>query len=188
MSFRFAQITDSHLYSPVTDAPRDVRDAFFVRAIRECTAHDVDFIVHTGDFLGGHCGIADHQHFKQLCEEIGTRIYFVRGNHDAAVSDEQYAGVYGKGTYWFVHKGWAFLGIDRYFQTYEHTQHAYCLSAEALDKLAALVSDIGREMPLVAMVHDDPIGISRYHRGLEMLRLLKTRNLRLLLFGHVQSR
>ena len=191
MPFRFAQMTDTHLYMVSTVAPRDARDAFLRGAIRECASHGIDFIVHTGDFVSAPDGVPAYVRFRDVfqaaCDELGIGLHFVRGNHDTGIPDAAYREVFGPSNYGFRHKEWAFVGIDRYYKTYEHTQHAYCLSADSLDEVSAVVEEIPGGMPLIAMVHDDPVGISRYHRGPELLRVLRRRDLRLLLFGHVHA-
>jgi outer membrane protein assembly factor BamB len=191
MLFKFAQMTDTHLYAPSSTEDRAVRNTFMRSAIAECAAHGVDFIVNTGDFCTANDAGHGLREFRRICDEAavehGIRYHYVRGNHDCEVSDTEYHEIFGPETWWFAHKGWAFIGIDRYHKCYEHTQHAYCMSAETVDKIAAFIEEIPAEMPVVAMLHDDPVGISRFHRGIEMLRVLRRRNLRLLLFGHVQS-
>jgi len=190
MDFKFAQMTDTHLYAESSNVSREVRDAFMKKAIKQCAAHNIDFIVNTGDLLTSG-NVDDYIHFKsfvdQYCRELGITYYYVRGNHDCMITDEQFRSVFGKSTYWFEHKGWAFVAIDRYYKTYEHTKHAYCLSYEAFDELKNIIEEIPEGMPLIAMLHDDPIGISRFHRGIEMLRCLQQRDIKLLLFGHVQG-
>lgn len=184
-------MTDTHLYAPSSVENRTVRNGFMRAAIAECAANGVDFIVNTGDFCTANDGGIGLREFRRVCDEAaaghGIRYHYVRGNHDCEVSAAEYVKIFGPETWWFEHKGWAFVGIDRYHQSYEHTQHAYCMSAETLDKIAAMAGEIPDGMPVVAMLHDDPVGVSRFHRGLEMLRVLRRRNLRLLLFGHVQS-
>src|SRR4051794_21383782 len=134
MLFKFAQMTDSHLYAPTTGAPRAVRDAAYVNFIREVAANGIDFIIHTGDFVNGGLPAEDHRRYRAIwdetCRELGIGYHLVRGNHDTMESDDAYENVYGKGTYLFRHKGWAFLCVDRYYRTYQHTLHAYAMSAE----------------------------------------------------------
>ena len=191
MTFRFAQLTDSHLYAGTSDAPWDAREQTYIRFVHEAAAHHVDFFVHTGDFVWGRADAAMHRRFKALIDrlsrELGCTFHLVRGNHDTGISDETYAGIYGQGTYTFAHGGWHFLAVDRYHRSYPHTQHAWAMSEDTLRHIHALVQNIPVDRPLILMVHDDPVGISRYHRGLEMLHALDKHNLRLLLFGHVQA-
>jgi|GEM_PF-5346176 len=191
MTFRFGQITDSHLYAPTSDMPWDQRDRFYIDAAREVAEHGVDFLVHTGDFVNGNIGVNGHRRYRALIDRISDEleipVYLTRGNHDAAITDEQYEQVYGAGTWLLRHKGWAFLGIDKYFATYEHTLHAFCMSADTIDRVAELLADVSRDSPMVVLLHDDPVGVSRFHRGVELLHLLKPFNVRQLLFGHVQS-
>jgi len=57
MAFRFAQMTDSHLYAGLGRAPLETIHDMYRRMGAECAAHDVDFIVNTGDLGGGSCTI-----------------------------------------------------------------------------------------------------------------------------------
>lgn len=188
--FRIARVTDTHLYSdPKTS--RDVADAAFADRLREVAAHGVEMILHTGDFCHGSTKLEGHQRFKALLDRIGDEldlpIHVVRGNHDATISDEQYHSVYGEGTYWLEHNGWAIVGLDRYYRTYQHTLHAYAMAPETLDALRRFADEIPRDMPIILMLHDDPIGVSRFHRGPEIFHVLQHHNLKLVLFGHVQA-
>jgi len=190
MPFTFAQMTDSHLYAPTSEGPREIRDRVFTSFAGECAAHGIDFIIHTGDFVNGDQEVEAHRHFKGLCNgisrDLGIPYYHVRGNHDASLTDDEYQDIYGQGTYWFSHEGWAFLAIDRYYRTYEHTHHAYCMSADTMDRVRNLLQEIPETTPLVVLLHDDPVGISRFHRGQELLLALEHHAVKLLLFGHVQ--
>lgn len=193
MAFRFAQLTDSHLYARMPEPDRDHRDEVFRRIWHEAVSHGVELVVHTGDFVDGGQTAEQHRRFRDLCrslaEETGVGFHVVRGNHDATVRmpDETYAEVWGEGTYLVRHKGWAFLGIDRYWQCYEHTQHAFAMSPETIDRVTELLAPLDRSTPLVVMLHDDPIGVSRFHRGPELMHRLEPYNVQLLLFGHVQA-
>jgi 3',5'-cyclic AMP phosphodiesterase CpdA len=77
MQFKFAHMTDSHLYAPeigAVDTSKDsglsLYDAFYMRAVEECVAHDIDFIVNTGDLVNGSEGFARHKHFKCVKDAI----------------------------------------------------------------------------------------------------------------------
>ncbi len=190
MSFRFAQMTDSHLYGGATDDHLPVRDSYYRNAAREVGAHGVDFIVHTGDLVNGTEGFERHCRFHQLAssiaEELNIPYYVVRGNHDNSITDEEYHRAHGDGSYWFEHNGWAFVALDRYYRCYEHTPNYYDMNPDTIDRLDEFLRDIPANMPMVLLLHENPIGVTRFHRGDVLLHHLENHNLQLVLFGHVQ--
>lgn len=192
MTFRIAHLTDSHLYSIEQQVDRDRLDAMFETLCEEAFAHDVELVLHTGDFVNGHCGVEAHERFhdrfRSVCENHSLPApLMVRGNHDARITDGQYAAVYGDGTWLHHHRGWAILGVDRYTGCYEHTQHAFAMAPETIDRVRELLGKVIPGTPMIVMLHDDPVGVSRFHRGMELMHLLEPHNVRLLLFGHVQA-
>ncbi len=194
MSFRIAHITDSHLYYRVRDeADLERCDRFFEKAFYECLEHDVELVIHTGD-LGGHMrygSVVANERFKALCDRLsadsGMPIHLVRGNHDSGMGDENYQRIYGSGNYWFQHRGWLFVALDRYYRTYEWAPNAYNLSAETLDRLDAMLAEMPDDLPLCLIGHENPVGVTCYARGEAVLARLRQRNFRLHLFGHVQA-
>jgi 3',5'-cyclic AMP phosphodiesterase CpdA len=97
ISFRFAQITDTHLSPPAPRRkappkgakgdphrkggkpgdnpagggfPDPDRDRVYQNFVREVAANDVDFIVHTGDLNTGGAGVDRQRHFKQLNDAV----------------------------------------------------------------------------------------------------------------------
>jgi outer membrane protein assembly factor BamB len=120
-------------------------------------------------------------------QKWGLPYYVVRGNHDKSITDEEFESIHGKSSYWFAHKGWAFIVLDRYFQSYEHTPHSYDMSHETLSLLRKFIADIPTTMPLVLLLHEAPVGITDFHKGPLVMELLANHNLQLILFGHVQS-
>lgn len=188
--FRFAHMTDSHLYGAEKQEPAPEVDAFYRACIDEVAAHGVDFIVHTGDMCTANAGVERNTRFRDLAREQagkhGLDIHFVRGNHDSTLADADYVKVYGPGSYWFAHKGWAFLALDRYWKAYEHWPFYLDLSTETLGELDRILAEIPPEMPLVLLLHENPVGVSRFAKGERLLALLARHNLRLNLFGHVQ--
>lgn len=201
MKFRFAQLTDTHLYGPPTveaakgkPFPDPFRDDIFVDFHREVTRHGIDFLVNTGDLLTAAAGgdILRYEHFHSLVQrveiETGMPLRLVRGNHDAGrFTDSEYERLFGPGNYWFEHKGWAFLVVDHYFGTYEVQPDFYDLSPAALDRFMVLLAEIPRTMPMVVLLHQNPVGITHFGRGELFLDRLQPWNVRLLLFGHVQN-
>lgn len=195
MTFKFAQITDTHYYgigdNAETPFPWPERDELFKGMLRECAAHGIEFIVHTGDFCSSGAGYEKNAHFYSLlkggCDELGLGLHCTRGNHDRSLSDEEYAGIYGDGTYWFEHKGWAFVSLDRYYRCYEHVPSYFDMNPATLDRLDEMLPEIEPEMPMVLLLHENPIGTTRFPRGEALLHHLRNHNLQLLLFGHVQN-
>ena len=205
MPFQFAQITDTHLYpySGYEGAENDPfpdpdRDRMYQNFLREVAAHDVDFMIHTGDFNTGGAEVEKQRHFKQLSDEIveetGVPIHYTRGNHDSLIGqvdirtgDENFKDVYGEGTYWFAHKGWGFLILDRYYRCYQHAPDYLDMNPATIDKLDGMLREIPCDMPLVMCLHENPIGVTRFHRGEVLLHHLRRHNLQLHLFGHVQN-
>ena len=204
MTFRFAQITDTHLYHPAGREPNNApcpdpdRDRLYDQFLREVAAHEVAFIVHTGDLNSGNAGVERQQHLKRLNDrftrDTGVPIYCTRGNHDSFIGardirtgDANFAHVYGPGTYAVHHNGWALLVVDRYYRAYQHTPDYYDMSPETLRRVDELLTDIPRDTPIVLCLHENPVGITRFHRGELLLHRLRAHNLQLLLFGHVQN-
>jgi len=177
--------------------PCDAYDRGLIAFYKECCSHDIDLLLHTGDLVTGG---ATHERLKYVkglldraADETGVPYHVVRGNHDLTIrhpvmrGDEAFRDVFGPSTYWFEHKGWAVLIIDEYYRCYEHTNAYLTLSPQTLRHVETLLLEIPRSMPLILCLHTNPVGTSRFHRGEELLHLLRRHNLQLHLFGHVQN-
>lgn len=190
-AFRFAQITDSHLYGRNDPLPRPDRDAYYRRCLDEVARNDIDFIVHTGDMCTAGASRAHNQHFRDLvvahAREHGLPVYFVRGNHDSLLTDREYETVYGPGNYHFTHHGWSFLALDRYSQCYESAPGQVDMAPATLAWAHEQLARIDPETPLVLLLHENPVGVSGFIKGWKLNAMLADHNLRLVLFGHVQS-
>jgi 3',5'-cyclic AMP phosphodiesterase CpdA len=162
-SFTFAQMTDSHLYYRVRAADADTADAFLRRAVAEVVARGVDFIVHTGDLAGySVLGLeAGHRRFRSLWTELERThrvpVYFVRGNHELGLADNLYRDIYGDSTWCRVHKGWAFVALDRYDQAYEHAPDYWDMNGATLDRLDTFLTGLPATMPKVLLLHENPV-------------------------------
>ena len=195
MSFKFAQITDTHLYGGATDEELPRRDDFLRQFMHEVAGHDIDFFVHTGDMCNNSEGVERHRRMKrvldEVAEELGLGGYHVtRGNHDyggPAPTDEQFAEIWGHNHWWFHHKGWAFIGIDLYYRHYPHAGNFFALSPDTRDFVDQALREIGPTTPIVFMLHDPPVGIHNFAHGEEILFKLAEHNTKLILYGHVQG-
>jgi len=194
MAFRFAQVTDSHLYGGAADSELPRRDDYYRQCLREVAAHGVDLIVHTGDLVNSCSGYPRHIRFKALLDEmsaeLGVPIHVCRGNHEAAkpdLTDAQFAEVWGSLNYTFEHKGWTFLAIDSYVGAYAHCGFFFAMDPDVLDWVEATVPTIPTNAPLIVMMHVCPIGLTNFWRGESVMHALRDHNVRALLFGHVQG-
>jgi 3',5'-cyclic-AMP phosphodiesterase len=116
-SFRFAQISDSHLgfkHEPNTDVTATLREA--VGRINALPAPP-DFIIHTGD-LTHLSKPSEFDTLDQVLKSARTsQVFYVPGEHDVLTDDGQsYRERYGKGAkgdgwYSFEHKGVHFIGL-----------------------------------------------------------------------------
>lgn len=116
-SFRFAQISDSHIgfkHEPNTDVTSTLREAVDrLNALPE----PPDFIIHTGDLSH----LSKPSEFDTLDQVLKSaksgEIFYVPGEHDVLTDNgESYRERYGKGTkgegwYSFDHKGVHFVGL-----------------------------------------------------------------------------
>jgi 3',5'-cyclic AMP phosphodiesterase CpdA len=116
-SFRFAQISDSHIgfkHAPNQDVTATLREAVErLNALPE----PPDFILHTGD-LSHLSKPAEFDTLDQVLKSAKTRqIFYVPGEHDVMTDNgESYRERYGKGAkgegwYSFDHKGVHFVGL-----------------------------------------------------------------------------
>jgi len=190
-AFRFAMMTDSHVYGRPPETWNLHREKMVEAFLREACAPGVDFVMHTGDFCTFGATPEVYRRVKgiydRVCKDLGIPWYVVRGNHDTTVSDEEWRKLFGHGNYWFRHKSWAFVTLDRYDNGFERLPHYYDMSRETLEDLKGFLKDIPRSMPVVLNLHENPMGITSFFRGEEVLDLLAEHEVRLILFGHVQG-
>ncbi len=195
-TFKVGQMTDSHIYGGdgVTDEKSlMLRENYYRSCIKEVAAHGVELIIHTGDLVNADRGKPYHERFKKLLDEVSAElnipVWVCRGNHEAShvISDADYRVIWGPSTWLQEHKGWYFLGVDRFWKTYNHGGHQYAMSPETFDEIDELLAQVPDGAPLVTMLHDNPVGISDFWHGEEFLYRIKTKNIKFLLFGHVQG-
>jgi outer membrane protein assembly factor BamB len=188
--FTFAHLTDSHVYSKRPPAWNPDRDEFVRHSIRVAAEAGADFILHTGDFCTFGADAETFRHVKAIydeeCAQLGIPWHIARGNHDTSINDAEFCDVFGPSNFHFLHKGWAFIVMDRYWKGYERLPHYYDMSHETILWLQDALQAIPRGMPTILALHENPIGITSFHKGDLLLNLFKDRNVRMVLFGHVQ--
>lgn len=185
-------MTDTHLYGPWDEQFAQHRDKTFLQLADELLQHDIDFVVNTGDLCSGGSNIGWHQRFKRLTDQwsqsSGKPYYVVRGNHDAAgITDQEFNEVYGSGNWWFEHKRVVMMGIDRYADWHSYAGAYYAIGPSTLDWVEQQLEQIDRDMPIVMMIHDNPIGISDFHGGETLLAKFQNHRLAQILVGHTQG-
>lgn len=190
MAFKFAHLTDSHVYGKRPAAWNPVRDEFVRHTIRVAAQDGADFILHTGDYCTFGADRETFSHVKDIydkeCAALGIPWRIARGNHDTSINDAEFRAVFGPSNLHFRHKGWAFLVMDRYWKGYERLPHYYDMSHETILWLEDTLKTIPREMPTLLALHENPIGVTSFHKGDLLLNLFQGRNLHMVLFGHVQ--
>jgi 3',5'-cyclic-AMP phosphodiesterase len=110
-NFRFAWISDTHLY------PREVNTRFVektVRAVEEINALSppVDFVVVGGDVaqLGDPVEL---RLGKELLDELNVQKYYIPGEHDWYLDmGKTFVDLFGESPWTFDHKGVRFIGLD----------------------------------------------------------------------------
>ena len=110
-NFRFAWISDTHLY------PEDVNTRVVEkakRAVDEINALDppVDFVVMGGDLaqLGDPVEL---RLGKEIMDELEVDVYYIPGEHDWYLDmGETFVDLFGESPWTFDHKGVRFIGLD----------------------------------------------------------------------------
>jgi len=194
MRFRIGHVTDSHLYGrrrpgdPVFIADKS---AAYRRLLGEVAAHGIELLVHTGDFNTFGADVEQYRHVRSLLDtftaDTGIPVLRIRGNHDSTLPDEDWERIMGPGRFIHEHRGWAFIGLDRYAAGYEHTPRYWDMNPGQIDWLEAALERVPTGRPAVLLLHENPVGITRFHRGEVLLHTLSRHNLRAILFGHVQT-
>lgn len=105
-SFKFAQVTDTHVggATGAEDLRRTVADLN--------TQNDIDFVILSGDVteFGSDEELALA---KQILDSLKLPLYVVPGNHDSNWSESganSFRKVFGSETFFFRHKGYMFMG------------------------------------------------------------------------------
>ena len=110
-AFRFAWISDNHLY------PKDVNTRFVdktVRAVKDVAALNppVDFLIHGGDLaqLGDPVEL---ELGSGILKELKVTRHHIPGEHDWYLDmGEKWSSLFGKPNWTFDHKGVRFIGLD----------------------------------------------------------------------------
>lgn len=198
--FSFVQFTDTHLVNKgmtEKDVDRAI-DIYYRDVVKEACSNNIDFIVNCGDLCSGGCLSAIHERFKfqidKLSEEFDIPYYVVKGgheqcmNHDKKTNFAEYNRIYGKSMYWFEHKGWAFIALDRWYKYYRRMPMVWeDMSPEGMDVVENMLEEIPKNMPIVVFIHENPVGISGFLSGHMLYNILKKYPVKLLLFGHTHA-
>jgi predicted MPP superfamily phosphohydrolase len=174
-SFRFAWISDTHLY------PKEVNTRFVekaVRAVEDVKAMDPppDFLIFGGDLAQ----LGDPVELKlgnEIINELKIKKYFIPGEHDWYLDmGKTWTELYGASPWTFDHKGVRFIGLDtvsraadywsaKNMSAEERMGHMSGLDGavagawaglgqEQLDYLDKTLSDWGADKPVVIFTHN----------------------------------
>lgn len=193
-TFKFAHVTDSHLFgrpNPKEAAQIEAKRIGYRKLLDEAASHDVELLIHTGDFCTFGADEQRYTWFREIMEnftaDTGIPHLLVRGNHDSCLPDDVYDRVIGPSTFIHHHRDWSFIGMDRYHCGYEHAPKYWDMDPAKIDWLIETLKDVPKDRPLVLLLHENPIGITRFHRGDQVMHAFEKHNLRAILFGHVQT-
>ncbi len=156
-SFRFAQISDSHIgfkHEPNKDVTATLREAVErLNALHESP----DFIIHTGDLTH----LSKPSEFDTLDQVLKgaktSQMFYVPGEHDVLTDNgqsyrERYAkGAKGDGWYSFEHKGVHFIGLVNVLNLKAGGLGA--LGREQLDWLDDDLRGLSSSTPIVVFAH-----------------------------------
>lgn len=110
-SFKFAWISDSHLY------PKDVNTRFVDKAVRavkdvQGMSPPADFLIYGGDLAQ----LGDPVELdlgNQILQEIKIKKYYIPGEHDWYLDlGQKWTKLFGQPNWTFDHKGVRFVGLD----------------------------------------------------------------------------
>jgi len=174
-SFRFAWISDTHLY-PETLNTRFVEKA--TKAVNDVNAMkpEPDFLVFGGDLaqLGDP---AELDLGAEILKKINVKKHFSPGEHDWYLDmGEKWVKTFGKPTWTFDHKGTRFIGLDtisrgpdywsaKKMTPKERMGHMATLDGsvagpwagvgkDQLDWLSKILSDWGKDKPVIIFSHN----------------------------------
>lgn len=175
-SFKFAQITDTHVGSATgaEDLRRTVKD------LNQQT--DIDFVIHSGDVteFGADEELALA---KQILDSLTLPLYVLPGNHDSNWSESganSFRAVFGGETFFFRHKGYLFMGTTSGPNMRMSPGQIPRENLVWMDSVLAANPD--KETPLIFINHY-PLD-SSLNNWYEAIDRLKTRNTQLSMCGH----
>lgn len=174
-SFRFAWISDTHLY------PKEVNTRFVekaVRAVEDVKAMDPppDFLIFGGDLAQ----LGDPVELRlgnDIINELKIKKYFIPGEHDWYLDmGKTWTDLFGGSPWTFDHKGVRFIGLDTVSRAQDYWTARNMsaeermgamsgldgalagawsgLGREQLDYLDRTLSDWGRDRPVVIFTHN----------------------------------
>jgi len=141
-SFKFAWISDTHLY------PKELNSRFVektVRAIKEVQALDppADFLIFGGD-LAQLADPVELQLGAELLKEIKIKKVFIPGEHDWYLDmGGTWNKMFGKSPWFFDHKGVRFVGLDTVSKAHDFWTGRNYTPAERMGHMATLDGTLG---------------------------------------------
>ncbi|MVZ66339.1 PQQ-binding-like beta-propeller repeat protein [Sphingobacterium sp. DK4209] len=175
-SFRFAQVTDTHVggATGADDLRRTVQDLNQMR--------DIDFVILSGDVteFGSDEELALA---KRILDSLNLPLYVIPGNHDSNWSESganTFRRVFGSEMFFFKHKGYQFIGTTSGPNMRMSPGQIPRENLVWMDSVFNANKDA--EMPLIAINHY-PLDES-LNNWYESINRLKTRNVQLALCGH----
>jgi 3',5'-cyclic-AMP phosphodiesterase len=159
---RIAQLTDTHLTTPESDAEHAPgRTDDLARAVEAVNALDVDIVIHTGDMTQTAID-AEYSLAREILTGLDAPLYVVPGNRDSraglrrAFGPDGYMGGQGVDPVMYVINDHAVRLIG--FDTQSSSSMLANLCAERLGWLDAALADCAGE-PVAVMMHHPPIWV-----------------------------
>jgi len=175
-SFKFAQVTDTHIggSTGADDLRRTVKD------LNE--SKDIDFVILSGDVteFGSDEELALA---KQILDSLKLPLYILPGNHDSNWSESganSFRKVFGSETFFFEHKGFQFVGSASGPNMRMSPGQIPRENLVWID--SAFQGNLNREKPLISINHY-PLNAD-LNNWYELIDRLKSRNIQLALCGH----
>ena len=141
-NFRFAWISDTHLY------PKEVNTRFVektVRAVEEVKAMDppADFLIFGGDLAQ----LGDPEELRlgnEILKEITIKKYFIPGEHDWYLDmGKLWVDMFGETPWTFDHKGVRFIGLDTISRAVDFWTVRNMTAEERMGAMATLDGGLG---------------------------------------------
>lgn len=174
-SFRFAQITDTHVGSET--GAEDLR-----RTVADINSNpDIEFVIHSGDVTEFGAD-AEFLLAKQILDSLKVPYYITPGNHDANWSESggnSFRKIFGAETFSFEHKGYVFVGTN---SGPNMRMSPGQIPRENLVWMDSLFAENPGRKPLIYVNHYPQN--SDLNNWYEALDRIKKRNIQFIMLGH----